>query len=68
MKAKASLGRPRSKGKQGPTVRDRSGAVYRLITPEASQSPQTSGVSIKVERGSNTKNITIREDGTAVVE
>jgi len=67
MKAKGSMGRPLPK-KQGPTVRDRSGAVYRLLTPEPLQSPQTSGLSIKVERGSNTKNITIREDGTAIVE
>ncbi len=68
MRAKAGLSRPQSKRKQGPTIRDRSGAVYRLVTPESLQSPQTSGITIKVESGSNTKNITIGADGTAVVE
>jgi len=68
LNAKARVGRPQKKGTQGPTVRDRSGAVYRLITPETFQNPATSGLSIKVERGSNVKNITIKKDGTSVVE
>ncbi|MGE3821596.1 MAG: hypothetical protein AB7I30_19470 [Isosphaeraceae bacterium] len=67
LKAKASMGAAQKKD-DGPTVRDRSGAVYRLVTPEKLKDPQTSGLTIKVEGGSNVKNITIKEDGTAIVE
>ena len=62
------MGAPQKKGAQGPTVRDRSGAVYRLVTPEKLKDPQSSGITIKVESGSNVKNITIKEDGTATIE
>jgi hypothetical protein len=69
LKVKASMGQPaKKKDAGGPTVRDRSGAVYRLITPEKLQDPQSSGITIKVERGSNVKTIAIKEDGTATVE
>jgi hypothetical protein len=68
LKAKASIGAPQKKGFNGPTVRDRSGAVYRLVTPEKLQNPADSGLSIKVERGSNTKNISIKEDGSVQIQ
>jgi hypothetical protein len=68
LKAKASMGAVTKKTAEGPTVRDRSGAVYRLLTPEKLRDPQASGITVKVERGSNVKTITIKEDGTAMIE
>jgi hypothetical protein len=68
LKAKASMGAVTKKAADGPTIRDRSGAVFRLLTPEKLRDPQASGISVKIERGTNVKNITIKEDGTAVIE
>jgi len=67
LRAKARTGAPAKKA-TGPTVRDRSGAVYRLLTPEKLRDPEASGITVKVGRGSNVKNITINEDGTALIE
>lgn len=64
--AKSRMGRP-TKGQTGPTIRDRSGAVFALITPEKLRDPGTSGISIKIESGSNNKTITITEDGSATI-
>jgi len=66
-KYKQSLGAQRPKN-QGPTVRDKGGNTYLLTTPENMQNPQTSGVSIKVERGRNVKNIAISKDGKVTIE
>jgi len=68
LKAKASMGAPAKKGVTGPTVRDRSGAVFKLLTPESLKDPNTSNISIKVERGTNTKNLVIKEDGSIHIE
>jgi len=65
-KVKQSLGRQRPKN-LGPTVRDKGGNAYLLTTPEPMQNPDTSGVSIKVDRGSNVKNIAITKDGKATI-
>jgi len=65
-KVKQSLGARRPKN-QGPTVRDKGGNTYLLTTPEKMQNPDTSGVSIKVDRGSNVKNIAITKDGKVTV-
>ncbi|MFO0950248.1 MAG: hypothetical protein U0835_03675 [Isosphaeraceae bacterium] len=67
LKVKASMGAPAKKG-TGPTVRDRSGAIFKLLTPENLKDPNTSGISIKVERGTNTKNLVIKEDGSISIE
>jgi len=66
-KLKQSLGAQRPKN-QGPTVRDKGGNTFLLTTPEKMQNPQTSGVSIKVERGRNVKNIAISKDGQVTIE
>jgi len=65
-KVKQSLGSRRPKN-QGPTVRDKGGNTYLLSTPENMQNPTTSGVAIKVERGSNVKNIAITKDGKVTI-
>jgi hypothetical protein len=65
-KVKQSLGSQKRKN-QGPTVRDKGGNTYLLTTPEKMQNPDTSGVSIKVDRGSNVKNIVITKDGQVTV-
>jgi len=65
-KYKQSLAKPKPKN-QGPTVRDKGGNTYLLTTPENMQNPDTSGVSIKVERGSNVKNIAITKDGKVTI-
>ena len=49
------------------TFTDRGGRVYQYVIPKALGDPRTSGLAIKVERGSNTLNLVVREDGTAEI-
>jgi hypothetical protein len=57
----------RAKKSAGPTYKARDGKTYRLLVPERLMNPETSGITAKVERGSNTIKIAIRKDGTAEV-
>jgi len=69
MSAKSNVGQVLTAKKvTGPTFRARDGSVYKIITPEKLTNPDTSEVAIKVERGSNTKNIVIKEDGSVSIE
>jgi hypothetical protein len=70
MANKLNMGKALEKAKknEGPTFRARDGSIYRIITPEKLTNPDTSSISIKVAGGSNTKNITIKEDGSVVIE
>lgn len=69
MAAKSKVGQQLTAKKvTGPTFRARDGSVYKVITPEKLMNPDTSEVAIKVERGSNSKNIVIKEDGSVSIE
>jgi hypothetical protein len=65
--AKGKGSRPRSKASGGLTYTARDGKTYAVIVPERLMNPETSGIVAKVERGSNTFTIAIKEDGTAQV-
>jgi hypothetical protein len=58
----------RAKGSSAGTYRDRRGRVFAIVVPENLTRPTESGISVKVENGSNTVNIVIQENGTALVE
>lgn len=49
------------------TYRDPSGKVFPILVPENITRPTESGILVKVEPGSNTLNIAIQENGTALV-
>jgi len=69
MLAKGKVGQQLTAKKEtGPTFRARDGSVYKVLTPQKLMNPDTSEVAIKVERGSNTKNIVIKEDGSVSIE
>ncbi|SIO02449.1 hypothetical protein SAMN05444166_2085 [Singulisphaera sp. GP187] len=50
-----------------PTFTDKDGKVFRITIPEKLGNPSTSNIKASVGRGSNTVNITIKEDGTAEI-
>ena len=54
--------------KAGPTYKDRSGRVFPILVPENITKPLESGITVKVERGSNRLNIAILENGTVKVD
>jgi hypothetical protein len=66
-RAKASMRRPRASTAKVETFTDRGGRVYKYVIPKALGDPRVSGLAIKVERGSNTMNIVVRDDGTAEI-
>jgi hypothetical protein len=43
------------------------GRVYRFLAPKSLASPDTSGISVQVSRGSNTVNFAIGEDGSVKI-
>jgi hypothetical protein len=57
----------RAKKSAGPTYTTREGKTYRLLVPERLMNPETSGITAKVDRGSNTIKIAIKKDGTAEI-
>src|SRR5262245_4842646 len=57
----------RAKKSDGPTYKARDGKTYRLLVPERLMNPETSGISAKVGRGSNTVKIALKKDGMAEV-
>ena len=57
----------RAKRSSGPTYTARDGKTYRVLVPERLMNPETSGITAKVARGSNTIKIAIKKDGTADV-
>jgi hypothetical protein len=59
--------RPPPRKSLGPTFTDRGGNVYRVLTPEKLRSPETSGISVEVGRGSNVINFNVKEDGEVEV-
>jgi hypothetical protein len=56
-----------AKKSAGPTYTARDGKTYRVLVPERLMNPETSGITAKVDRGSNTIRIAIKGDGTADV-
>ena len=50
------------------TYTDRSGHVYRYVVPKRLSSPDASGLSAKVSRGSNTLDLIIHKDGSAEIK
>lgn len=52
---------------EGPTFTDKGGKVFRIIVPENLGNPSTSNIKASVNRGSNTVNITIDENGTVEI-
>jgi hypothetical protein len=69
MAAKGQKARQRATPKKeaGETFTDRGGNVYRVLTPAKLKNPEKSGVAVEVDRGSNTINFNIREDGSVEV-
>jgi hypothetical protein len=59
--------RPTAKKDAGETFTDRGGNVYRLLTPPKLRNPESSGVAVEVQSGSNTLNFNVKEDGTVDV-
>jgi hypothetical protein len=57
----------RAKKSDGPTYKARDGKTYRLLVPDRLMNPETSGITAKVGRGSNTVKIALKKDGTAEV-
>ena len=51
--------------KQEDVFTDRAGQKYRYVVPKKFANPEESGIIAKVDRGSNTLNIAIDENGTA---
>jgi hypothetical protein len=65
-KAKGANTRPTRK-KQGELFTDSGGRKYRYVVPKKLSNPSESGISVKVERGSNSFNFEIGEDGQVKV-
>jgi hypothetical protein len=70
---KAAAASPKSKGARPKAstkgnYRDSHGRLFPILIPENLTRPTESGISVKVERGSNKFNIAIQENGTALVE
>jgi hypothetical protein len=63
MKAKSRMGKV-SAVRKVETFTDRGGRTFRYVTPKSLSNPGTSGIIAKVDRGSNTVNIEVREDGS----
>jgi len=51
-----------SKG-QGDTFTDRGGRTFRYVTPKRLGQAETSGLTVTIERGSNTIHFNVRQDG-----
>jgi hypothetical protein len=67
-KLKAAARKPaRGKSQALETYTDRSGHVYRYVVPKRLSSPDASGLSAKVSRGSNTLDLIIHKDGSAEI-
>jgi hypothetical protein len=65
-KAQASV-TVRERGKDGGTLRYRDGKLYRVLSPENSENPERSGITVVVAPGSNTVNFDITKDGKVQV-
>jgi hypothetical protein len=65
--AKGQRRASRAKKAAGRTYTARDGKTYQVLVPERLMNPETSGITAKVGRGSNTIKITVKKDGTAEV-
>src|SRR5262249_43306412 len=65
--AKGQRRQVRAKKSAGPTYTARDGKTYRVLVPERLRKPETSVITAKVGRGSNTIKIALKKDGTAEV-
>jgi hypothetical protein len=59
---------PRGKSQAVETYTDRSGRVYRYAIPKRLSSPETSGLTAEVSKGSNTFDLIVHKDGSAEVK
>lgn len=67
MIAKGQAPKPKPKNLGGPTFTSRNGKLYRLLGSEKLKTPDTSGLTVQVQRGTNTLDFNIAEDGMADV-
>jgi len=68
MKAKAKAATQRVSKGQGDTFTDRGGRTFRYVTPKRLGQAETSGLTIRIERGSNTIHFNVRQDGTVEIQ
>ncbi|MHC5544139.1 hypothetical protein ACYOEI_38420, partial [Singulisphaera rosea] len=67
LKAKAKAVTAKVAKGLGETFTDRGGRVFRYVTPKKLGMAESSGVTAKIESGSNTFNFDVKEDGTVEV-
>jgi hypothetical protein len=62
--------RPKAKEGEGESKRTKTffdGRTYEIVVPDKVLSPETSGISVEVKRGTNTIDFDIKEDGAAEI-